>query len=73
MKGMTDPPPAAPRRAAPIRWFADDGSRRILAAYARRHEKPGEVLRRALRMLAIADGVQDPRGHIRREQPARRS
>lgn len=51
----------------PIRWHADDGSLTILAAYARQGERAGSVLRRALRLLAQADGVLDPRGRIRRE------
>ncbi len=71
VKDMTEP--ARPeRRRAPIRWAADESSWRILAAYARRKENRGDVLRRALRMLAIADGVLDPRGRLRVEQPARR-
>lgn len=54
-----------------LQWDPDDNSAQILAAYARRREPVRSVLRRALRMLAIADGVLDPRGHVRREQPRR--
>lgn len=75
MGNMTDPPRAPARRLAPIRWAADDGSRRILAAYARRRDKRDDVLRRALRMLADADGILDPlapRGRLRVEPPTRR-
>lgn len=50
-----------------IRWMPDDNSAQILAAYRRRKEPLRDVLRRALRHLAIADGILDPRGHIRRE------
>lgn len=71
MEGMAESA-QPPRRLTPIRWFADDESRRILAAYGRRREKPRDVLRRALRMLATADGILDPRGHVRSEQQARR-
>lgn len=52
----------------PIRWQPDDGSAAILAAYARRHEHLGSVLRRDLRLLAQADGILDPRGRIRQQQ-----
>lgn len=48
----------------PIRWIPDDGSAAILAAYARRREPVRSVLRRALRLLARADGVLDGRGRI---------
>ncbi|MFD5910274.1 hypothetical protein ACFWHL_16305 [Streptomyces massasporeus] len=41
-----------------------------LAAYARRGERPGAVLRRALLLLARADGVLDIRGRV--PQPRRR-
>lgn len=71
MEDVTNPV-GTQRSRAPIRWFADDGSLQILAAYARQHEKPRDVLRRALRMLAIADGVLDPRGRVRVEPRARR-
>ena len=48
----------------PLRWLPDDGSAAILAAYARRREPWRQVLRRALRLLARADGVLDARGRI---------
>jgi hypothetical protein len=51
----------------PIRWIPDDGSAQILAAYARTREPLRSVLRRALRHLAIADGIVDPRGRVRRD------
>lgn len=70
-KPVTEPV-RAPTKRPPIRWWPDDSSLRILAAYARQHEPRGDVLRRALRMLAIADGVLDPRGRIRTEPRARR-
>jgi hypothetical protein len=70
-ENVTDPP-RAPASRPPIRWWPDDSSLRILAAYARRKEKRGDVLRRALRMLAMADGVLDPRGRVRVEPRARR-
>lgn len=57
----------------PIRWWPDDTSLRILAAYGRHNERRGDVLRRALRMLAIADGVLDPRGRIRADKDVRRT
>jgi len=50
-----------------IRWLPDDGSAQILAAYARTREPLRSVLRRALHHLAIADGILDPRGQVRRE------
>jgi hypothetical protein len=50
----------------PVRWIPDDGSAQILAAYRRTREPLRSVLRRALRHLAIADGIVDPRGQIRR-------
>jgi hypothetical protein len=56
----------------PVRWVPDDSSAAILAAYARRRESLRSVLRRALRLLAQADGVLDSRGHITREQQPRR-
>lgn len=55
-----------------IRWLPDDRSAQILAAYARQREPLRDVLRRALRLLAQADGVLDPRGRIRRNNPTRR-
>lgn len=51
----------------PIRWQPDDGSAAILAAYARRGERPGQVLRRALLLLARADGLLDVRGRAPRQ------
>ncbi|MBM4819806.1 MULTISPECIES: hypothetical protein [Streptomyces] len=41
----------------PIRWIPDDGSAAILAAYTRR----------ALLLLARADGVLDIRGRVPRQ------
>lgn len=55
----------------PIRWIPDDGSAAILAAYARTREPLRSVLRRALRLLAQADNILDPRGHVRRDQARR--
>lgn len=52
----------------PIRWQADDSSLAILNAYARRGERAGSVLRRALRLLAHADGILDARGHVRQQR-----
>lgn len=52
-------------RRVPVRWIPDDGSAQILAAYARTREPLRSVLRRALRLLAQADGVLDGRGRIR--------
>jgi hypothetical protein len=54
----------------PIRWQPDDGSAAILAAYARCGEPAGQVLRRALLLLARADGMLDIRGRVPR--PGRR-
>ncbi|MEU4154789.1 hypothetical protein [Streptomyces antimycoticus] len=48
----------------PIRWQPDDGSAAILAAYGRRGERPGNVIRRALLLLARADGVLNGRGRF---------
>jgi hypothetical protein len=56
----------------PIRWIPDDGSIAILAAYARRGERAGSVFRRALLLLARADGVLNARGKVvpqQRRQP----
>jgi hypothetical protein len=50
----------------PVRWIPDDGSAQILAAYARTREPLRSVLRRALRLLAQADGLLDARGNIPR-------
>lgn len=49
-----------------LQWDPDDASAAILAAYASRREPWRSVLRRALRLLAQADGILDHRGHIRR-------
>ena len=57
----------------PLRWQPDDGSAAILAAYARRGERAGSVLRRPLLLLARADGLLDIRGQIPRQpRPGRR-
>jgi hypothetical protein len=48
----------------PIRWLPDDQSAAILAAYTRRREPLRSVLRRALRLLAQADGLLDTHGHV---------
>lgn len=48
----------------PLHWQPDDGSAAILTAYARRGERPGQVLRRALLLLARADGIVNSRGRI---------
>lgn len=53
----------------PLRWQPDDGSAAILTAYRRRGERAGTVLRRALLLLARADGILDPRGRIPRRRP----
>lgn len=56
-----------------LQWQPDDGSAAILAAYRRRREPLRSVLRRALHMLAQADGVLDARGRIVVEpRPGRR-
>ncbi|MFJ3812244.1 hypothetical protein ACIPWE_38515 [Streptomyces sp. NPDC090073] len=52
---------------AQIRWIPDDGSARILAAYRRTREPLRSVLRRALRQLAIADGILDGHGRVRQQ------
>ncbi|MFJ2697463.1 hypothetical protein ACIO5Z_14715 [Streptomyces rochei] len=54
----------------PVRWQPDDGSAAILAAYTRRGERAGSVLRRALLLLARADGLLDVNG--RPPRPGRR-
>ncbi|MFI9244188.1 hypothetical protein ACIGXF_16720 [Streptomyces sp. NPDC053086] len=36
----------------------------ILTAYARRGQRPGAVIRRALLLLARADGVLNSRGRV---------
>jgi len=48
----------------PLRWQPDDQCAAILAAYTRRREPWRSVLRRALVLLARADGVLDGRGHV---------
>lgn len=55
----------------PLRWMPDPMSARILAAYRLRREHLPSVMRRALLLLAQADGVVDGRGHVvtGREQP----
>lgn len=55
-----------------LRWQPDDGSAAILRAYARRREPLRSVLRRALRLLAQADGILDARGRIATEPGHRR-
>lgn len=59
----------------PLHWQPDDGSAQILAAYARRREPVRSVLRRALRLLAQADGLLGERGRaVRdRERPRRQT
>ncbi|MFE1111296.1 hypothetical protein ACFW5U_36180 [Streptomyces rochei] len=54
----------------PVRWQPDDGSAAILAAYTRRGERAGNVLRRALLLLARADGLLDV--NSRPPRPGRR-
>ena len=54
----------------PVRWQPDDGSAAILAAYTRRGERVGSVLRRALLLLARADGLLDV--NSRPPRPGRR-
>lgn len=56
----------------PLRWQPDDSSTEILKAYARRREPWRSVLRRALRLLARADGVLDAQGRIVLEPGHRR-
>lgn len=51
----------------PVRWIPDDGSAAILAAYRRTREPLRSVLRRALILLARADGILDHRGHVRQQ------
>lgn len=47
-----------------VRWQPDDQSAAILAAYTRRREPWRSVLRRALILLARADGILDGRGRV---------
>lgn len=49
----------------PVRWQPDERSARLLAAFAAHRERPASVLRRALELLAQADGIVDSRGRIR--------
>ncbi|MYY79716.1 MULTISPECIES: hypothetical protein [unclassified Streptomyces] len=49
----------------PVRWMPDERSRQILAAFAARKERMPSVLRRALELLAQADGVVDHRGKVK--------
>ncbi|MFE1109682.1 hypothetical protein ACFW5U_27865 [Streptomyces rochei] len=51
----------------PVRWQPDDGSAAILAAYTRRGERASSVLRRALLLLARADGLLDINGRVPRQ------
>ena len=53
----------------PVQWQPDEESTRILAAYRQTREPRDSILRRALRLLAQADGILDPRGRVR--QPGR--
>lgn len=55
----------------PIRWQPDDNSAAILAAYSRRGERAGTVIRRALLLLAHADGILNTRNQPT-PQPRRR-
>lgn len=55
----------------PIRWQPDDGSAAILAAYGRRGERPAAVLRRALLLLARADGILNGHSRITPQQGRR--
>lgn len=48
-----------------VQWWPDPESVQILAAYRRRREPIRDILRRALRLLAQADGILDHRGKIR--------
>ncbi|MEV6696270.1 hypothetical protein AB0M68_03780 [Streptomyces sp. NPDC051453] len=50
---------------APLRWMPDERSAQILAAFASHKERPASVLRRALELLAQADGIVDSRGRVR--------
>lgn len=49
----------------PIRWMPDERSAQILTAFASHKEKAPSVLRRALELLAQADGIVDTRGRVR--------
>ena len=56
-----------------IQWLPDDSSAAILTAYARQRQPLRDVLRRALRLLAQADGLLDARGRVRQPGPGRRT
>ncbi|MGW6531426.1 hypothetical protein [Streptomyces venezuelae] len=49
----------------PVRWMPDERSAKILAAFTSRRESRDSVLRRALELLAQADGLVDSRGRIK--------
>ncbi|MEU5772660.1 hypothetical protein ABZ819_05060 [Streptomyces venezuelae] len=49
----------------PVRWMPDERSAKILAAFAAHKEHTPSVLRRALELLAQADGLVDHRGRIK--------
>ena len=49
----------------PIRWQPDERSARLLAAFTSHRETTPSILRRALELLAQADGIVDSRGRIR--------
>lgn len=49
----------------PLRWTPDPESATILAAYRRTREPIGSILRRALKLLAQADGLLNTSSHIR--------
>lgn len=51
-----------------LTWTPDDHTIRILAAYRARREDWQAVLRRAVKLLAQADGVIDGRGRIINER-----
>lgn len=56
----------------PLRWPLDDLSAAILAAYGRRRQRWQDVLPRALRALARADGLLDNHDRIITEPGHRR-
>lgn len=56
-----------------VQWRPDPTSARILTAFTQTGEPTDSVLRRALRLLAQADGILDPRGHVRRTPPQGRT
>ncbi|GHJ04756.1 hypothetical protein TPA0906_66210 [Streptomyces olivaceus] len=55
----------------PLHWQPDDTSAAILAAYSRRGDRPRDVLRRALLLLAHADGLLNTRGNVRAQHRRR--